>query len=112
MTIYVVSKSQPDYDCGSAWTSILNNKGYKTKKSAYDAMIADMLKEMNLDSIDQVPDPNGKDYDAIDALREYGIEDWGVPLNENDRKHKTCMGYVQTCDGEITYDIQTMEIED
>lgn len=112
MIAYVVTKSQPDYDCGSAWTSILNVKGYKTKKSAYDAMIADMLKEMNLDSIDQVPDPRGNDYDAMYNLHEYGIEAWGVPQNENDRKHKTCMGYVQTCDGEITYDIQELIMED
>lgn len=30
----------------------------------------------------------------------------------NEIKHKTCMGYVQTCDGEITYDIQELIMED
>lgn len=112
MTVYIVSKSQPDYDCGSAWTSIVNNMGYKTKKSAYDAMIEDMLNEMGLSSIEQVPDKNGTDYDRIYKMHEYGIEDWGIPKDENDRKHKTCVGYVNTCDGEITYDIQTMKVED
>ena len=75
-------------------------------------MIADMLKEMNLNSIDEVPDLDGDDYDAIDSLREYGIEDWGIPKDENDSTHKTCDGYLQTCDGEITYEIQTLEIDD
>ena len=82
MTIYLVSKSMPDYDCGSACTEVLENKGYKTRKTAYNAMISDMLKEMGLKSIDQVP--NKSDYDSCRKLAEYGIEDWGIPEDEND----------------------------
>lgn len=109
MKVYLVSKSMPDYDCGSACTEIIGNKGYKTKKMAYDVMIADILKEMGLKSIDQVP--NKSDYDGCRKLADYGIEDWGIPEDENDSTHKTCDGYLETCDGEITYDIQELVVE-
>lgn len=111
MTVYLVTKSCPDYDCGSACTEILNDKGYKSRKLAYDKLVADMLKEMNLKSVNEVPDPDRKDYDAMDKLHEYGIEDWGIPTYESDSKHKTCDGFIQTCDGEITYDIQEIVVE-
>lgn len=110
MTVYMVTRSEPDYDCGSAWTSVLNDKGYKTAEDAYNAMIADILKEMNLKSIDEIPDED--DYEACDAMREYGIDSWGVPKTFSEHVHKTCDAYLKTCDGEITYEIQTIEVDD
>lgn len=110
MTVYLVNKSQPDYDCGSAWTDVVDNKGYKTCESAFNAMIADILKEMGLSSLDEVPDKN--DYDACAKLRYNGINNWGIPKEYGDHINKTCDAYLKTCDSEITYDIQTLEIED
>lgn len=110
MTVFLVNKSQPDYDSGSAWTEVVGNMGYKTCESAFNAMIDDILKEMGLSSLDEVPDEN--DYDACDELRNNGIDGWGIPKEYGDHVHKTCDAYIRTCDGEITYDIQELEIED
>ena len=89
---YSVIRAASDYDCGAPWTNLVGGKLYDSWNDAYDAMIADMCKVMEVGSIDELG-KNGEDY--------------GVPDKSEVGRytHKCATAWAHNDDGEILWDI-------
>ena len=95
MSKYLVLKIWSDYDCGAPCAGIVNDRTYDTWQEAYDAIVKDILNDYDVSSLDEIED-------------EYELPD----RNEaGSRTHKCGTAWISGCDGEILYDIQTIEVK-
>ena len=99
---YIVIETGSDYDCGAPWTSIVGDRTFPDKKSAYDALVNDMCKEIGISPESLKTDGFEGTYDGVDYF---------IPSDVNDNVHKCSDGFIRTeCDGEIHWNI--LELND
>ncbi len=92
---YVVLKSWSDYDCGAPCASIVNDTTYESWQEAYDAIVKDILNDYEVSSLDEIED-------------EYELPD---KAEVGSRTHKCGTAWLDTCDGQVLYEIQTIKVD-
>lgn len=92
---YVVLKSWNDYDCGAPCAGIVNDVAYSSWQDAYDAIVNDILSDYNVSSLDEIKDS----YELPDKTK------------ANSSAHKCGTAWLDTCDGQVIYDIQTIKVD-
>lgn len=95
MSKYLVLKTWDDYDCGAPCAGIVNSTAYSSWQDAYDAIVKDILNDYGVSSLDEIED----DYELPDRNEVGG------------RTHKCGTAWISGCDGEVLYDIQTIEVK-
>ena len=91
---YSVICAWSDYDCGAPCASLVGGKLYASWKEAYDAMIEDMKKTMEVNLLEELGEKES-DYDVPDRNK------------PNDHTHKCGSAWVNTDDGEYIWNIES-----
>ncbi len=92
---YLVLKSWNDYDCGAPCAEIVNDAAYSSWQEAYDAIVKDLLSYYEVSSLDEIED-------------DYELPDRNKPGSGT---HKCGTAWIDTCDGQVLYDIQTIKVD-
>ena len=92
---YLVLKSFNDYDCGAPCAEIVNNTVYSSWQDAYDAIVKDILNDYHVSSLDEIED------------------DWELPDRDKEggSTHKCGTAWIDTCDGQVLYDIHAIKVD-
>lgn len=92
---YIILKSYNDYDCGAPCAEIVNDTVYGSWQDVYDVIVKDILDYYGVSSLNEIED----DYELPDKNK------------VSSYTHKCGTAWLDACDGQIFYDIQTIKVD-